>query len=116
MQELQGKHVPSLGRGDSLEEDVATHSSILAWTIPWTVEPGRPQSVGLQRVGHDRERLLIKLHFLDSYINGMMQYSTPAFFGGRLGFSALEKLWCACTTTCLSICLLMDIWVACSFR
>ena len=72
MQELQGKHVPSLGRGDSLEEEVATHSSILAWTIPWTVEPGRPQSVGLQRVGHDRERLLIKLHFLDSYINGMM--------------------------------------------
>ena len=41
------------GWEDLLEEGVATHSSILAWTIPWTEEPGRLQSMGLQRVRHD---------------------------------------------------------------
>ena len=39
---------------DSLEEEMATHSSILAWKIPWTEEPGRLQSIGLQRFGHNR--------------------------------------------------------------
>ena len=43
----------SLGRKDPLEEDRATHSSILAWRIPWTEEPGGLQSMGLWRVGHD---------------------------------------------------------------
>ena len=43
----------SLGQGDPLEAGTGTHSSILAWRIPWTEEPGRPQSVGSQRVGHD---------------------------------------------------------------
>ena len=42
-----------LGWEDPLEEGMATHSSILAWRIPWMEEPGRLQSVGLQRVGHD---------------------------------------------------------------
>ena len=42
--------VKSLGREDPLEEETATHSSILAWKIPWTEEPGRLQSVGSQRV------------------------------------------------------------------
>ena len=41
------------GRGDPLEEGMATHSSILAWRIPWTEEPGRLQSMGSQRVRHD---------------------------------------------------------------
>ena len=45
--------VPSLGREDPLEEGMATHSSILAWRIPWSEEPGRLQSIGSQRVGHD---------------------------------------------------------------
>ena len=39
--------------GSDLEEETATHSSILAWKIPWTEEPGGLQSMGLQRVGHD---------------------------------------------------------------
>ena len=43
----------SLGQEDPLEKEMATHSSILAWRIPWTEEPGRLQSMGLQRVGHD---------------------------------------------------------------
>ena len=45
--------VRSLGGEDLLEEEMATHSSILAWKIPWTEEPGGLQSMGLQRVGHD---------------------------------------------------------------
>ena len=45
--------VQSLGWEDPLEEGMATHSSILAWRIPWTEEPGRLQSMGLQRVRHD---------------------------------------------------------------
>ena len=45
--------VRSLGREDPLEGEMATHSVILAWKIPWTEEPGRLQSVGLQRVGHN---------------------------------------------------------------
>ena len=43
----------SLGREEPLEKEMATHSSILAWRILWTEEPGGLQSVGLQRVGHD---------------------------------------------------------------
>ena len=43
----------SLGWEDLLEKETATHSSILAWKIPWTEEPGRLQSMGSRRVGHD---------------------------------------------------------------
>ena len=45
--------VRSLGWEDPLEKEMATHSSILAWKIPWTEEPGRLQSMGSQRVGHN---------------------------------------------------------------
>ena len=45
--------VQSLGQEDPLEKEMATHSSILVWRIPWTEEPGRLQSTGSQRVGHD---------------------------------------------------------------
>ena len=45
---MQGKWVPSLGREDPLEKEMATHSSILAWKIPWTEEPGRLLSMGSQ--------------------------------------------------------------------
>ena len=45
--------VLSLGYRDPLEEGMATHSSILAWRIPWTEKHGRLQSMGSQRVGHD---------------------------------------------------------------
>ena len=52
-QELQEMWVRSLSQGDPLEEGMATHSSILAWRIPWTEEPGELQSIGSHRVGHD---------------------------------------------------------------
>ena len=48
MQETQETRVQSLGWEDSLEEGMATHSSILAWEIPWTEEPGGLQSMGSQ--------------------------------------------------------------------
>ena len=50
---MQETWVWSLGQEDPLEEGMATHSSILAWRIPWTGEPGRLQSMGSQRVGYD---------------------------------------------------------------
>ena len=52
-QEIQETQFQSLGQEDPLEEGMATHSSILAWRIPWTEEPGRLQSIGLHRVKHD---------------------------------------------------------------
>ena len=51
VQETPQMQVQSLGWEDPLEKEVATHSSILAWNIPWTEEPGGLQSMGLQRVG-----------------------------------------------------------------
>ena len=50
---VQETWVQSLGQEDPLEEGMATHSSILAWRIPWTEDPGGLQSIGLQRVGHN---------------------------------------------------------------
>ena len=51
--DLKAVWVRSLGGEDPLKEGLAAHSSILAWRIPWTEEPGRLQSVGLQRVRHN---------------------------------------------------------------
>ena len=50
---IQETRVQSLGREDRLEKEIATYSSILAWKMPWMEEPGRLQSMGSQRVGHD---------------------------------------------------------------
>ena len=50
---MQETWVRSLGREDPLKREMATHSSTLAWKIPWMEEPGRLQSMGSQRVGHD---------------------------------------------------------------
>ena len=50
---MQETQVQSLGQKDLLEKEMATYSSTLAWKIPWTEKPGRLQSMGSQRVGHD---------------------------------------------------------------
>ena len=50
---MQETWVQSLGREDPLEKEMATHSSILAWEIPWKEEPGGLQSIGLRTVRHD---------------------------------------------------------------
>ena len=56
MQEIQETQVRSLGQKDHPEKEMATHSSILAWEISWTEEPGGLQSMGSQRVGHDLQQ------------------------------------------------------------
>ena len=53
MQETLETQVQSLGQEDTLQEEMATHSSILAWEIPWMEEPGELRSIGSQRVGHE---------------------------------------------------------------
>ena len=53
IQELQKLQIRSLGQEDPLEKGMATYSSILAWRIPWTEEPGRLHSIRSQRVKHD---------------------------------------------------------------
>ena len=60
---IQEMRVQSLGHEDPLEKKMATHSSTLAWKIPWTEEPGRLQSMGLQRVGYD---WATSLHFTNT--------------------------------------------------
>ena len=50
---MQETRVQSLVWEDPLEKEMAMHSSTIAWKIPWAEEPGRPQSMGSQRVGHD---------------------------------------------------------------
>ena len=50
---MQESWVQSLGQEDPLEKEMAAHSTILGWEIPWTEKPGGLQSTGLQRVGHD---------------------------------------------------------------
>ena len=50
---MRETQVQSLGQEDPLEKEMATHSSTLAWKIPWMEEPGRLQSIVSQRVGHD---------------------------------------------------------------
>ena len=50
---MQETQVQSLGREDTLEKEMASHSSILAWRIPWTKDPGRLQTRGSQRVRHN---------------------------------------------------------------
>ena len=57
MKETQEIKVRFLGEGDPLEEEMVTHFSILAWKIRWTEEPDKPQSMGLQRVGHDQTHM-----------------------------------------------------------
>ena len=54
---MQETWVPSLGREDPLEKGTSTHSSILAWRIPWTEEPGGLQATGLQKMSDTTERL-----------------------------------------------------------
>ena len=67
---MQETRVQSLGQEDPPEKGIAIHSSILAWRIPWMEEPGRLQSIGLQRVGHDWE--------INTLTLGCILYESPA--------------------------------------
>ena len=67
---MQEARVRSLGLEDPLEKEMATHSSILAWKIPWMEEPGRLQSMGFQRVGHDFIFTFTFNHKLGTFLGG----------------------------------------------
>ena len=79
MQETQETRVQSLCQEDPLEEGMASHSSILAWRIPWTEEPSGLQSMGSPRVGHDRAHTQAPIFLcpdspkpqIESYAHGM---------------------------------------------
>jgi len=77
----------SLGLEDHLEKEIATHSSILAWRIPWTEDPGRLQSTGLQRVGHNWATSLEGV--IGLYRNSQLNLLQHQFLRHRLGL-----LWC----------------------
>ena len=66
MQETQETRVQSLGQENPLEEGMATHSSILAWRVPWTEETAGLQSMGSQRVGRDLVTEHVRKHLLSS--------------------------------------------------
>ena len=66
MQEMQDTQVPSLGQEDPLEEEMATHASILPWKIPWTEESGGLLFMGSQRVRHNHT--CAKMHYWDNLI------------------------------------------------
>ena len=69
---MQETRVQSLSREDLLEKEMATHSSILAWKIPWTEEPARLQPMGSERAGHDR---VTSLHFTSQLISSVVVVS-----------------------------------------
>ena len=107
---MQETRVWSLGWEDPLEKEMVTHSSILAWGIPWTEEPGRLQSTGSQRVGHDWATslthslcilflLLHNLQIIRHYIPEAMDaclsasscsVSTPVPWGGHIYSSIIQ--------------------------
>ena len=62
MLEMQETWVQSLGQEDPPEQEMATHSNILVWKIPWTEEPGRPQSMGSQSIRQDWARTRTHTH------------------------------------------------------
>ena len=73
--------VQSLGQEDPLEKEMATHSSNLAWKIPWTEEPGGLQSTGSQRVGHNGAT---SLHFFSRGTSQAKDQTLVSCLAGRL--------------------------------
>ena len=98
---MQETWVRFLGWEDSLEEGMATHSSTPAWRIPWTEEPGGPQSMGLQRVGHDRatkQQTLIDLTQINESFGSLITFKMVLFiYWLRSGSSFLHGLFCSFT-------------------
>ena len=99
---MQDTQVRSLGREDPLEKETATHSSILAWRIPWREEPGRLQSMGSQRVGHD---WATSLHFtlhrseISGWQNTAWMYSFPNWEPVHCSMSGSN----CCLLTCIQV-------------
>ena len=99
--------VRSLGRKDPLEKEMATHSSILAWRIPWTEEPGRLQSTGLQRVGHEWATSPISYLILLNYIFISRIHKWIAFIK-YINKDITVIVHCSVCQSCLILCNPMD--------
>ena len=93
---MQETRVRSLGRENPLEEEMATHSSILAWRIPWTEEPDGLQPMGSQRVWHDWRTNTVNFYFKLKYnivlISGVQHNDSIFILLGRGNFSPLPLL------------------------
>ena len=96
---MQETRVWSLGREDPLEKGMAAHSSILAWRIPWTEEPGRLQPTGSQRVGHDWVTLFTLYNIISLVI--CFIYSIDSIYVFVLFLTKLLRLH-------------LGLWVSCS--
>ena len=94
---MQETWVWSLGREDHLEKEMATHSSLLAWEIPWTKEPGGLQYMGSQRVGHDwvtnNNLTLACKVLLDPIPTSISSLPTPYPLASWTTILALAVLW-----------------------
>ena len=94
MLETKEMQVPSLGQEDPLVEGMATHSSILAWRIPWTGEPDGVQSIGLQRAGQDGSDLLHALACCGSFQSFRNLGCPPRYRGRKLIATAMVgRVW-----------------------
>ena len=93
---MQETRVQSLGWEDPLEKEMAAHSSILAWKIPWTEEPGRLSSMGSQRVGHDwATSLSLYFHFTFTFHVSSISGFWPLHLLPCSSFLTYKKLrWC----------------------
>ena len=89
--------VRSLGRKDPLEKEMATHSSILAWKIPWTEDPGRLQSMGSQKVRHDW------VHFLFYGYLSLCLFFLKTGEDAKIQLKVLGICWAMIMTECLKI-------------
>ena len=90
---MQETGLRSLYQEDLLEEEIATHSGILAWEIPWTEEPGGLQSMGPQRVGHT-ERLLLTPSLASQWLSGEESaFHTGDSFDPWVGKIPWRKTW-----------------------
>ena len=109
---MQDTWVQSQGWKDPLEKGMATHSSILAWRIPWTEEPGRLQSMGSQRVRHDWATKTFTLHKDIQLEREVYSFSWSTFWSKKVFFKMfslwrlfVENAWaCAPTHMQINIC------------
>ena len=105
---MQETWVWSLGREDPLEKEMATHSSIVAWRIPWTEEPGGLQSMGLQRLRHDWVTSLILIPALSpSFLTSSQPLKFSLSFTSSRKFSQIPFSW-----TYLPLSVLLSLSVA----
>ena len=116
---MQEKQIWSLGQEEPLEKQMATHSSILAWRIPWTEEPGELQSMGLKRVSHDwgtnththththTPAYLILLIFLPVIL--ILALSHPV---QRFAWCTPHIIWISRVTVCSVDILLSQFWTS----